>query len=231
MQTFLEFVSNPRAHDSTVPSDLQAWATHCLSTLDESELRLLNSYRNEGYDDINAFVRSNNINWHQMQHRTHAKSPETYQRMMRGATSVIDRIFQKCRAPRPLTLFRGTNRTWIERGSNFVPGASNVGKEMTFTGYSSASLSVSVAVEFSTQRTFPTILELLVPRGYPAIPIFGLANSPLGGKIDVSEFAEIEVLLPNRLQGRIVKVVEANPQRAKQQDSYWRFTEITLQVH
>jgi hypothetical protein len=64
----------------------------------------------------------------------------------------------------------------------------------------------------------PTILEFLVPRGYPAIPIFGMAR-------DEDEY---EVLLPNRAQGRIVKVTDPNPQG---HDPYHQFTQISIQLH
>jgi hypothetical protein len=208
MQTFMEFISDPATHDTTIAADLRSWATQCVKKLDDSEVKLLNSYCDMGYEGINAFLRRNT--WERTQYLSHAKTPDAFRRMMRGATSVIDGAFQKCRAPRALTLYRGVN--------NFMSGRPYIGRQLTFAGYSSASLKPWVAVEHSEEARVPTILEFLVPRGYPAIPIFGMAR-------DEDEY---EVLLPNRAQGRIVKVTDPNPQG---HDPYHQFTQISIQLH
>lgn len=227
MQTFLEFVTRGQGMSQGIPADLQNWAKQCLRRLDASERQLLDSYSGKGSQTINAFLRRN-TNWDMVQdlNLSHAKTLDAHRRMMRGATTVINRIFEKCRTPRPLSVFRGIDKRDIPNANYPASTLATrlTGQERVFNGYSSTTLMPWMAATFAEDEfhNWPVLLEFLVPRGYPAIPIFGLAGA----------LKEYEVLLPHRVQGRIVSVTlpddDTAPQRSR---AFPHLTEMTLQVH
>lgn len=215
MHTFLEFMTPPSriatAESAPIPPAIRTWATQCMRTLTDDERGLLESYSREGNFTINAFLRGN-PQWSVAynDYMTHARTPQSHMRMMRGATTVIDRIFTKCHAPQPLVVYRGMAlRDLPETRRSAAELAKLVGRKMTFAGYLSTSLKLSTA-ELFTSAVGPLVLQLFVPRGYPVIPILGMRGHR----------HEFEMLLPHATRGKVLRVDRPS--------TY--ITEISLQV-
>jgi hypothetical protein len=178
--------------EDTLPSSVLSWAEPRARALSPSERGLLRSYSNAAHGDINIFLRNthltptdlDNLGWD-----SHAKTAAAHLNMMRGAATVLDRIFTKFAIPTTLTVYRGTT---LDIFPDSTPERL-LGKTYTLGGYTSTSTSRQVARGFHGG----TLLVLTVPKGAHAIPLTPqLSANP----------HEAEVLLPKNTRIHVTDV-------------------------
>lgn len=199
VQTFCEFVYRGREGVAVVPTTLHRWAQTCFARLEDHERGLLQSYSSWGYDTINSFLRGT-TDWSYATAMSRTHTADAHNRKMQGATTVIHRIFAKCATPQPLVCYRGLNARYLPAGVQLGRGvtpATLTGRTVLFRGYTSTSLKLRVAEKFARQSgEGGMVLAMHLPRGFPAIPVFGISDLP----------HEYEVLLPHDVRGRVVGV-------------------------
>ena len=179
--------------EDTLPSSVLSWAEPRARALSPSERGLLRSYSKAAYGDINTFLRNthltpadlDNLGWD-----SHAKTAAAHLNMMRGAATVLDRIFTKFAIPTALTVYRGMSASRL--ASDPTPERI-LGKTYTLEGYTSTSTSRQVAIGFHRGA----LLVVTVPKGAHAIPLTPqLSGNP----------HEAEVLLPKNTHIHVTDV-------------------------
>lgn len=209
MQTFRAFLQEAR-----LPSSLLSWSRKQVQTLTPEERALLIDYANEGYYNINLYLRhAGNIDAMRKQaSRTMspniyaaAKKRDAHLSRMLTASQMMDGIFAKFRLPQALTVYRGTD----EQLPMFSKPTTLVGKTLTLPGFTSTSTSSAIAKDWDFNRGI--LLAITLPPGAHAIPMIP--------EIAGESSEEAEVILPQNTQAVVTKVIRED---GGIYEDYWR---------
>lgn len=184
--------------EARLPSALASWATAQARTLSDEERTVLLDYADEGYYDINLYLRhaghlpsmkKASSSYISPQLFKSAKIASTRLTQIHSVAQVMDEIFRKFRLPTAITVYRGTN----EKLALYANPKALVGKTLTLPGYTSTSTSQAMSREFDFLRGI--LLVITVPAGAHAIP---MVPALAGDRSD-----EAEVLLPHNTRLRV----------------------------
>lgn len=121
--------------------------------------------------------------------------------------SALGSAIAKCRLTQDLTVFSGHGRGGWSRGALGGDPQRFVGLEYAYPGFISTSLQEEIALRFLGKRehpgSHPTLLELRLPAGYPALDI-GLAGAAGEFELVIGRHARFDII--NAAQFTVVGV-------------------------
>lgn len=191
MLSFNQFLSERAQYSGMTYVELVKWGKTIVDKLSPTEIRLLRAYTNNAYEDINGFLRGGPqamSRWKLGLAGTQAKTTDAHARIMAGFQQKVDAIFPKFKIPGAVTVYRGAGP---------LPAFDRwrVGNVITFPGYLSTTMDISVALDF----TQGVLLQIEIPARKLAIPISAMRTLSWESEMLLPHHTSLKLLEPPQL--------------------------------